>query len=99
MDEAVFLADKKTQAAVQHQIMVIGEATKHLPRTFRENYPNLPWNAIARMRDRLIHGYSTVDMGVVWATATEGIPQLLEVIEGYGDTRPGAAESSSRDPT
>jgi len=34
------------------------------------------------MRDRLIHGYATVDMDVVWRTATEGIPELLQVVDG-----------------
>jgi uncharacterized protein with HEPN domain len=33
------------------------------------------------MRDRLIHGYSTVDINVVWDTALEGIPQLLRALE------------------
>ncbi|HRZ82889.1 MAG TPA: DUF86 domain-containing protein, partial [Candidatus Hydrogenedentes bacterium] len=48
---------------------------------FREAHPDIPWNAIARMRDRLIHGYGTVDLGVVWRTASEAIPGLLRVLE------------------
>ena len=80
MDEAAFLGDMKTQAAVQHQIMIIGEASKHLTPAFRETHPDIPWNAIARMRDRLIHGYGTVDLGVVWRTASEAIPELLRAV-------------------
>jgi uncharacterized protein with HEPN domain len=76
-----FRRDQKTQAAVQHQIMVIGEAAKHLSAEFREAHAGVPWNMIARMRDRLIHGYSTVDINVVWDTALEGIPQLLRALE------------------
>lgn len=81
MDESAFHEDKKTQAAVQHQIMIIGEAAKHLPRAFCEEHVHIPWSAIARMRDRLIHGYATVDLGVVWTTATEGVPTLLRAID------------------
>ena len=81
MDFPYTLIDKKTQAAVQHQIMIIGEAAKRLSRNFRDENAHIPWGAIARMRDRLIHGYSTVDMGVVWTTAAEGIPDLLKAIE------------------
>ncbi|HPA41256.1 MAG TPA: DUF86 domain-containing protein [Candidatus Hydrogenedentes bacterium] len=81
MDETAFRGDMKTQAAVQHQIMIIGEASKRLTSAFREAHPDIPWNAIARMRDRLIHGYGTVDLGVVWRTASEAIPGLLRVLE------------------
>ena len=80
MDEAAFRGDLKTQAAVQHQIMIIGEASKHLTPAFRETHPDIPWNAIARMRDRLIHGYGTVDLGVVWRTASEAIPELFRAV-------------------
>lgn len=76
-----FRRDQKTQAAVQHQIMIIGEAAKHLSAEFRETHAGIPWNTIARMRDRLIHGYSTVDINVVWNTALAGIPQLLRELE------------------
>ena len=68
------------QAAVQHQIMVIGEASKRLTPPFLRSNAHIPWSAIARMRDRLIHGYATVDLGIVWATAREGIPDLLRAV-------------------
>lgn len=61
--------------------MIIGEAAKRLSRNFRDENAHIPWGAIARMRDRLIHGYSTVDMSVVWTTAAEGIPDLLQTID------------------
>lgn len=83
MDVTAFHLDKKTQAAVQHQIMIIGEASKHLSGSFRTEHGHIPWNAIARMRDRLIHGYSTVDIDVVWTTATESIPELLQAVDRW----------------
>ncbi len=79
-DNDAYLLDIR-QAAVQHQIMIIGEASKHLSTSFRTEHRQIPWNAIARMRDRLIHGYSTVDMNVVWTTATESIPELLHAVD------------------
>jgi len=32
------------------------------------------------MRDRLIHGYDSVDIDELWKTSTEDIPALLEQV-------------------
>jgi len=61
--------------------MIIGEATKCLSQKFRDENAHIPWNAIARMRERLIHGYATADMHVVWVTATENIPELMKAVD------------------
>lgn len=43
MDKETFLKDIKTQSAILHQLMVIGEAVKRLSQDFRTRYPELPW--------------------------------------------------------
>ena len=72
-----FQDDVKTLYAVIRCIEVIGEAVKRLPDAFRESYPDIPWKAMAGMRDRLIHGYDIVDNEIVWNTVTKTIPLLL----------------------
>lgn len=42
VDVSAFRAEKMTQCAVQHQIMVIGEATKLLSDEFRLDHPEIP---------------------------------------------------------
>jgi len=81
MDKETFLADLKTQSAVLHQLMVIGEATKRLAYDFRTRHPQVPWSLLAGMRDKLIHGYDIVDFEEVWHTAMTDIPTLLSQIE------------------
>ena len=81
MDRSAFLADVKTQSAVLHQLMVIGEAVKRLSQDFRARHPQVPWALIAAMRDKLIHAYDIVDLDEVWKTAEADIPELLSAIE------------------
>lgn len=81
MDKAAFFEDVKTQSAVLHQLMVIGEAVKRLSREFRSRYPQMPWSLIAGMRDKLIHGYGIVDLEEVWRTAEIDVLDLLSQIE------------------
>jgi uncharacterized protein with HEPN domain len=47
-----FLKDAKTLSAVQHQILVIGEAVKRLPLEMTLKYPEVPWKNIAGTRRR-----------------------------------------------
>jgi uncharacterized protein with HEPN domain len=76
-----FLDDLKTQSAVLHQLMIIGEALKRLSHEFRTQFPDIPWSLIAGMRDHLIHAYDAVDLDEVWKTATTDVPGLLATIE------------------
>ena len=51
--------------AFARSVEVIGEAVKNLPSEMYQKYPNIPWRKIAGMRDRLIHGYFSVDYELV----------------------------------
>jgi len=71
-----FVNDDKSVFAVIRALEVIGEATKRLPQPLRDEYPHVPWSLMAGMRDRLIHGYSDVDLQVVWRTVQEEVPSV-----------------------
>ncbi len=75
------MGDTKTQSAIEHQLMVMGEAVKRLSPEYRERYSEIPWSLVAGMRDKLIHGYDIVDVEEVWKTASDDIPELPDHIE------------------
>jgi uncharacterized protein with HEPN domain len=76
-----FQADDKVKSAVVWKLVVIGEATKNIPAQIRDRYPHIPWSSMARMRDRLAHGYFTVDDEIVWKVVKEELPALRPHIE------------------
>lgn len=54
----------------------------------REKYPDIPWRNMAGMRDRIIHGYDSVNLRTVWDVVKKDIPeikpQIEKVLEDYG---------------
>lgn len=81
MDRETFLEDEKTKSAVVRQFEIIGEAAKSIPEDIRSLDPDIPWNNIAGMRDRLIHAYFNVDYDLVWDTLETELPVLESKIE------------------
>jgi uncharacterized protein with HEPN domain len=76
-----FRADSKTQSAVIHQFLLIGEISKRVSEEFRRAHPSVPWSAMARMRDKLIHHYRGVDLEEVYRAANVEVPKLLAFLE------------------
>jgi len=71
-----FAGDPVLPRAFVRSLKVIGEATKKLPPSFRNEHPEVEWRAMAGMRDHLIHGYFAVDYQLVWDVVTTKIPEL-----------------------
>lgn len=76
-----FKQDKKTIFAVVRAIEIVGEAVKNIPESCRNKYPEVPWKAIAGMRDKLIHQYFRVDVDVLWETTQQDVPQLKAIVK------------------
>ncbi len=87
-DHAEFMRERLLQAAVEHQLMILGEAAKAVSQRTRERWPSVPWHEMARMRDVLIHHYFGTDLEIVWTVATEeldvviaALPPIIGVLE------------------
>ena len=76
-----FEADFRTNFALVRALEIIGEATKRLPASVREQYPKVPWRGMAGMRDRIIHGYDNVDLQIVWDVVQKDIPEIKPQVQ------------------
>lgn len=80
-DFETFETDYQLNFAVVRALEIVGEATKRLPATLRNQYPDIPWQDMAGMRDRIIHGYDVVNLRIVWETVKGRIPELKPRIQ------------------
>ncbi len=75
-----FLQDDMVQDAVIRNFEIIGEAAKRLDEDYRSAHPDVPWSALAGLRDVLIHQYEGVDLERVWAIVENDLPSLKRAI-------------------
>jgi len=64
-DFASFKKDNKTVDAVIRNFEVIGEASKRLSDEVKERNPDIPWNEMYYLRNRVMHEYFGVDYGII----------------------------------
>ena len=82
---ATFDADPLVVRAAKNIVTEIGEATKALSSDTTDAVADVPWRAIAGMRDRTIHRYPEVDLDVLWDTMEHDLPHLARQIRQHLD--------------
>lgn len=90
MDRDDFLVDRRTQDAVVANLMAIGEcATKLMERhlDFIVEHPEIAWKDIRNMRNRIAHQYFQLDVGTIWLTVSEVLPDLLDKLHALHNWR------------
>ena len=81
-----FLSERLVQDAVIRNFEIIGEAATRLSPVVRDS-GNIHWARIIAFRNRLIHGYWSVDLILVWDVVTGDLPVLrVEVVRLLAET-------------
>ena len=79
---ADYEADRQFRRAVEREFEIIGEALSRLHRADEgtaAKISELP--RIVGFRNRIIHGYDTIDDATVWGIASDHLPKLIAEVE------------------
>ncbi|MGE8204625.1 HepT-like ribonuclease domain-containing protein [Heyndrickxia sp. NPDC080065] len=76
-----FIDNDLVYDAVIKNILVIGEATKNIPKDIRQSNPHIEWRKMAGMRDMMIHGYFSINFQIIWDVVQNKIPEFKQQIE------------------
>lgn len=63
--------------SVMFRLIQISENSDKLAEDFKFQYNTIPWRAIKGMRNRIVHEYGFIDLGVVYDTVKNDLPELL----------------------
>jgi uncharacterized protein with HEPN domain len=62
------------------RLIQISESAKKLSDDYKRTHPHIPWTAVYGLRNRIVHDYGSVDLGIVYSTLKNDIPDLLEEV-------------------
>lgn len=71
-------ADRQRRDALLWNFTVLGEAAAQLGDDVRARFPEIPWGQPARLRNRVIHGYWSIDLEILHTTAVDLLPAFVE---------------------
>jgi uncharacterized protein with HEPN domain len=76
MEFPAFAANPPIIRSVLYSIAVIGEAAKNISQEFKSNTSEIPWRAIAGIRDRVVHEYFRTNTRRIWDVVDSDLDPL-----------------------
>jgi uncharacterized protein with HEPN domain len=80
-DLSAFADNWAMMRAVQHALLIIAEAAKHVPKSMKEGQPQVPWEKIHGLGNILRHEYRRIDPEILWSLITTRLADLDKAAE------------------
>ena len=93
-----FLKSRLIQEAVIRNLEIIGESSRNISESLRQEHPEVFWKQIAAFRNFVIHAYWAIKLERVWQIIETDLPplrpQIAAILEVFND-----ASKTEADPT
>lgn len=76
-----FAANWGMKRAVQHALLIVAEAAKHIPPDLKARRPEVPWRKIHGLGNFLRHEYQKIDSDVLWSVIEDHLLPLRQAVE------------------
>jgi len=78
--------DRQRRDALLWNFTVLGEAAGQLSAELKDRFPDIAWQQPMRLRNRIVHGYWSIDLEVLHTTATKQLPAFVADLHGVLNT-------------
>jgi uncharacterized protein with HEPN domain len=92
-------SDRQFTLSVVKCLEIVGEAASNVSQETAQELAQVPWRAIISMRNRLIHGYFTINLAIVWQTISEDLPVLVTLLRSIAEPQSAEGEMGRTPPT
>ena len=80
-----FCNDDKTVDATIFAISQIGELVKNISKETMNKYPDIEWNMIKGLRNRIVHDYEGISLKSIWYIIENDIQKLKNDLQSIID--------------
>ena len=70
--------DRQRRDALLWNFTVLGEASTQLPADLKTRFAEVPWRQPTRLRNRIVHGYWSIDLAILHAAARDQLPDFAD---------------------
>jgi uncharacterized protein with HEPN domain len=74
--------------ALLWNLAIVGEAVGQLTDEVRLSFPDIPWNHPVRLRNRVVHGYWSVDLELIRDVALTDLPGFADALRPILESMP-----------
>ncbi len=76
-DAQSFTQNRPLQHLIMRNLEILGEAASRVSLEYRHEHPEIPWRDMIDLRNRLIHVYFDLNLGIIWKSVQQDLPGLL----------------------
>ena len=77
-DVDALMGDRQRRDALLWNFTVLGEAAAQLDHSVKERFPAVEWARPSQLRNRIVHGYWSIDLVILHTTATDQLPAFAQ---------------------
>jgi uncharacterized protein with HEPN domain len=81
-------ADRLLNLSLVRLMEIASQSAARVSEETRRANPQVPWAELTGLRDRLLHGYDTVDLDILWTIVHDDLPPLVEQFRAIAQRLP-----------
>ena len=75
-----FSKNEILQDSMMFRLIQISENAKKLSDTYKMQHSEIPWTDVYGLRNKIVHEYGRVDLGIVYDTLVNDIPEVRKLL-------------------